>query len=466
MKNLLFVLLCFNAWFGHAQKYCVIENSGENAKYFDYSNPNSFVGILNNNIHVIANLSAENYFVGVYQPYELSEIGLDTATMLKFHVEEPIEIFLPLSEANRLIVKTDQTLDVFLDSLDAFNPESDFEMLGRFSYELLKSSWDAAQVNELVKIRSAYFFDVRDLKAILIGQEDGIDWVHFVKSLPNGQSFVSLSLKKSQLKNIVDFEFWQFLTDEQSLVFKDIYKQNIVELLNSESYKSWKDGVFNGFVLSEIDTTFKSTCRRFNHDFWLVRDSQMHHTFKNEIIKSSETEELIVYQDRGELIEIYRWLSEDYFPILKTNQSIENYIDSLGASNPDSDYAELGQFTYEMLKGCWEETTLHEQLRRPPLTLIVWKDIPNSKVALGYRWENQESLTVFNQAVSFINQNGSLLPIMNFNLDIDNTPLNIHLSSIQIDRMPIDNWFNCLNTDTRKIKLARVQKSLKLINQF
>lgn len=58
-KSVLFILL-FSAFSLNAQTFALIENKGENAKYFDYQNPNSFVGVLVNNLGTIPSMVTAN----------------------------------------------------------------------------------------------------------------------------------------------------------------------------------------------------------------------------------------------------------------------------------------------------------------------------------------------------------------------------------------------------------------------
>jgi uncharacterized protein (TIGR02145 family) len=61
-----FLFLMFITSSLQAQKFAIIENKGDYAKHFDYSDHNSFVGVLMNNLSTIPDMVAENGLAGVY----------------------------------------------------------------------------------------------------------------------------------------------------------------------------------------------------------------------------------------------------------------------------------------------------------------------------------------------------------------------------------------------------------------
>lgn len=89
-KSVLFILL-FSAFSLNAQTFALIENKGENAKYFDYQNPNSFVGVLVNNLGTIPSMVTANKLQGVYDAKALSAIGVDSSTMLTFSLAQVVK---------------------------------------------------------------------------------------------------------------------------------------------------------------------------------------------------------------------------------------------------------------------------------------------------------------------------------------------------------------------------------------
>jgi hypothetical protein len=64
---------------------------------------------------------------------------------------EVVSITRRFSEDKWLLERTSQTLDELLDSLDARNPESDYEELGRYPYEDLKRLYEQTEVGGFVR---------------------------------------------------------------------------------------------------------------------------------------------------------------------------------------------------------------------------------------------------------------------------------------------------------------------------
>jgi hypothetical protein len=436
-KSVLFILL-FSVFSVNAQTFALIENKGENAKYFDYQNPNSFVGVLVNNLGTIPSMVTANKLQGVYDAKALSAIGVDSSTMLTFSLAQVVKDSIDTTHLT-------DSFQFFLDSVYWKLPISQFKQ---------------------------YYFDVRNLKAILIEETAGVKWVHLIKSLPNGNSMISLSLTAAQLKESDCLVFWQILSDEQSDKFKLLYMQEMMKEVNNESFISWKGGRDRRF--SSLEDTYSLSdhpCHQeqgiteyprdvfsfFRHDFDTT------HTFKSTSTPILDIHEIKFTQNEGTLIYLYDHDVEDYQVVYKTNQSFERYIDSI-LLKPQY-RSEIG-INLAVFKSRWEATELNNLLVFEPETIILWKDAPKSKAAVAYLQTPNDASPKITDAITFVDQNAMMLPIVQFkDLNNPDNPVNTFLNAIKIDASIKQNWLIHLNVPTKKIGFSSIQSSLMLINK-
>jgi hypothetical protein len=101
----------------NAQKFALIENKGKNAQQFDIENPNSFLGILMNNIDLISSMVDQNGYRGVYENYMLEELGVSNSEMLSLTTSSTIRLWEPQTNEEVMVIKTQQSLGQFLDSV-------------------------------------------------------------------------------------------------------------------------------------------------------------------------------------------------------------------------------------------------------------------------------------------------------------------------------------------------------------
>ncbi len=71
---------------------------------------------------------------------------------------EPVEIYLWVSEVTKLLTKTDQSYRQFYDSVEADNPDKDWEALGRMDFKYMEERWNAADVGTPVLEKDNLFY--------------------------------------------------------------------------------------------------------------------------------------------------------------------------------------------------------------------------------------------------------------------------------------------------------------------
>lgn len=464
MTKVISAILLLLALNSYAQKFAIIENKGENAKYFDYNDPNSFIGVLRNNMSVIPDMVALNNFQGVYDERMLDELGIKKSSILEFYLAPKLSIYRPVSEDTLVVFKTNQSINAYLDSL---KNDNDYEMLFSIDKNKLEKYWDSATEGGFVRIQTNYFFDIRNISALLIEEKDSVTWVHFIKSMPNAKSFISLSLTKAQLMETECFVFWQKLDALTSEKIKSIYKGSLANQVNSQDFIDWKMG--GDMYLNEIDTVidFHHTgcsdivsSQSQNKPFW---DFSNQHIFNSSSSFIKNLEEMKYEQDFGPRLKIFRPISEDEFEIVKTQQTFEMYFDSLIS---DNDYEELLNFDRNEFKKWWEVTPNNEIVRKSKLTLTLWKDAPGSRVAVGYKVFDQGQYTRILDLIIFSEIDGEIIPIFQVSYPFDSVNMIADvLGNFQFDTKVCKSWNRLLDIKTRKIKYSNIQESLNLVNK-
>lgn len=462
MKTLFFLLLLFFSFESFAQKFAVIENKGENAKYFDYNNPNSFVGVLMNNLSVIPGMVANNSFQGVYDEQMLNEIGVSSDKMLDFVISPKLKIYRPFSEDTIDIIKTNQSLQAYLDSLKS---DEDYELLFQINRNLLEKYWSLSKEYSPVRIRAKYYFDIRDLSAILIEEKDNIRWIHFIKSLGNGKSLITLSLTESQIKETECFMFWQFLSIDKSEEIKSIYKNHVLGLMKSNEFINWKNG--DESYYTSIDTTFyfpeSSYCSQsldWGNPMTGYGDFDQYRTIKPEKIRTLNINEIKVTQNSGMVLKIYRYMSEDTLVIYKTSQSFESFIDSMVQNDDNQDLISIDR---ENLKKWWNESKIGDPVRKSRENIVLWREAPESKVAILYSMNSNETIM---EAYVYIEENGTKKPIIQLsNYSSFDYPIFDFQNKIELNSSISKEWFLPICLKVKKVKYLKIKESINLINQ-
>ena len=153
--NIKLVLLSFFVYaLGYSQNFAIIENKGENAKYFNYNDPNSLVSILIKNVNSIPHKIQDNFYTGAYDEDLLNEYGISKDSMLRFDLESTLKIYSSCSDdsiypnAPILLEKTHQSFESFYDSLIA---DDCYQNLENYHREFLKIAYDAAVEGSLIR---------------------------------------------------------------------------------------------------------------------------------------------------------------------------------------------------------------------------------------------------------------------------------------------------------------------------
>lgn len=464
MTKVISAILLLLALNSYAQKFAIIENKGENAKYFDYNDPCSFIGVLRNNMFVIPDMVALNNFQGVYDERMLNELGVEKSSMLEFYIAPILSIYRPVSEDTLVIIKTNQSINAYLDSL---KNDNDYEMLFSIDKNKLEKYWDSATEGGFVRIQINYFFDIRNISALLLEKKGIVTWVHFIKSMPNGKSFISLSLTKDQLMETECFVFWEKLDAITSEKIKSTYKGSLTDQVNSQDFIDWKMG--SPMYLNEIDTVINFHHTGCSDIISSQSQNKPFSDFSNQHIYNSSSffienlEEIKYEQDFGPRLKIFRPISEDEYEIVKTQQTFEMYFDSLIS---DSDYEELLNFDRNEFKRWWEVTPTNEIVRQTKLTLTLWKDAPGSRVAVGYKVFDQGQYIRIMDLIFFSEIDSEIIPIfqISYPFDSDNVITDV-LGNFQVDTKVCKSWNRLLDIKTRKIKYSSIQESLNLVNK-
>jgi len=76
-------------------------------------------------------------------------------------------------------------------------------------------------------------------------------------------------------------------------------------------------------------------------------------------------------QGNGEIVTIARPISEDTWMVERTKQTLDEFLDSLDARNPSSDYEELGRRDFNELKRLWDQTEVGAMVRNDRITMYL-----------------------------------------------------------------------------------------------
>ena len=239
MRLTLLILLALHSDLLTAQKFALIENKGENAAYFDYSNPNSFVGVLMNNIDYIPTLIDQNGYNGVYDAYMLAQMGIAPEEMLTTTTSTRLLMYDPQANEEAIVIKTTQSLNSFLDSVKEIPV---YESLFQIEEQSLQQFWDNSCENCAVRIFSKFYFDVRNTDALLIEDRENERWIHLIGKLKDGRHLITLSLRAEQIKEEECFRFLHFIDPVNSKSLYEAYKKQANYQIQSEICREWKQG--------------------------------------------------------------------------------------------------------------------------------------------------------------------------------------------------------------------------------
>ncbi len=462
MKISVFILSTFFSAFVFSQKFAVIENKGDNAKHFNYNDPNSFVGVLMNNLVLIPEMIASNQFQGAYDEYSLESLSISKESMLTFERADHFSIYIPSFEQSILLTKTNQSLDVFLDSL---KPNLDYEELFLVDKNILQMYWDKSNIGSYLFKYQTYYFDIRNITTFLLEEKEKEIWIHFIKQNSNGKNFISLSLKQDQLKETSCFNFWEFLTEEESKEFISTYKSEAFGQLNTKEFNLWSKGINPLFYMMNEEIQFnEKSCWNTPEIIKLKDVVQSPFSLKN--IESEKIQKTMKTQELGTVIRLQRFDFGDEVTMYREEGSCKDFLKRI-ESEVD---IELLFIYHPDLEKLWDETKIGDEVRKSKESLIVWKEIPNAKTAISYTTDTKSRSKLaknVNSAVIYQDENYQKIAYLDYNKEDQSQqfPLtNSILDKIEVDLTNISNWNSIIYTKTMSTSYSEIQKSLNLIN--
>ncbi|MBM3916218.1 MAG: hypothetical protein FJ349_01235 [Sphingomonadales bacterium] len=461
-----------------AQKFALIENKGENASYFDYSNPNSFVSVLLNNIDYIPTLIDQNGYQGVYDAYMLDYMGVDPEEMLAVTTSTRLLLYNAEENVETMVVKTTQTLNTFLDSVKDIPA---YESLAQIDDQKLQQFWDNSCENCAVRIFSKFYFDIRNTDAILIEDRANERWVHLVGKLSDGRHMVTLGLRASQLNDNACFRFLQYInTDDCSQLFAD-YKKQANYQVESDICRKWQRGeAFDFTALVNIyDVLNEPTCWNSVTASGLqlmgVTDAGKIGHLQQITELDTLTKEFTIQQERGDVMYFYSFIDED------TVYLIKNSGDFRAAYHIFVNETDFANYVYAdsiWLLNWWETANMGDTLRTLPQKITYWKERPEVNAAFYYKIDTD----LFNVPKAYVSdllfytqaQNGDKQIFLSYNYqqardqeEFYGAILKVLNSAIQKQETylnPSLNWNAFLVQPTQKQSFEHLQKKLQLIN--
>jgi hypothetical protein len=477
MRLTLLILLAFNSDLLTAQKFALIENKGENAAYFDYSNPNSFVGVLMNNIDYIPTLIDQNGYNGVYDAYMLAQMGVAPEEMLTTTTSTRLLMYDPQANEQALVIKTTQSLNSFLDSVQEIPV---YESLFQIEEQSLQQFWDNSCENCAVRIFSKFYFDIRNTDALLIEDRENERWIHLIGKLKDGRHLITLSLRAEQLKEEECFRFLHFIDPENSKSLYEAYKKQANYQIESAICREWKQGksIYFSALLNNFDVINEPSCWNYITSSGLqlmgVADSEKIGTLHQPIGRDTISTSFELVQQRGDIFSVYNYLSEDTTYIIKTSFDFETAYNSF-MDNPD--FVDYIYSDSTWLASWWASAQIGDTLRAMPQSLTFWKDRNQPNAAFYYKIgtdlnyvpkafvtdlvfyssqpNSKEIFLSYNYQIARDNEEFSGAILKEFNLAIQNQEALLN---------PSLNWNKFLSTTAKKMAFPQLQKKLNLIN--
>jgi hypothetical protein len=296
----------------------------------------------------------------------------------------------------------------------------------------------------------------------LLEETDNEIWIHCIKQNSDGKNFISLSLKQDQLKESNCFNFWKFLTDNESKEFLSTYKSEAFEQLNKEEFKLWTKGRLYYRIMNE-DINFnekscwvKSERIKFNED--------IRYPFSLNVVELDKLQTTRKKQEIGSVINYPRMDLGDELTLVREEGSFQDFLNSTMI-----DQVELLSNFVDLQK-LWEETKIGSEIRLPKDSILVWKEIPNAKIAISYTLDKESRSKLksnTNSAIIYVDENNQKTAILDYSKDYQSQqfPLtNSIIDKIEIDLSKIANWTSLIYTKTNSATFSEIQKSLNLIN--
>ena len=383
IKTILFAFFVSSLTSLLAQRFVVIEKNNASQSVFDYNDQLSLMGLLNNNIGLLKDHirdSYENSFYnnldyGLKDGSEMKEYESILNDFEKFVVRKPLKIARISDPEDTIdIVKTNQTLQVFLDSVIAADP--DYESLLAIDRNLLNLWWEAAIDGTRVRIRTEKQFCIKgiDLILIQINETDSSDSriVHFCRSIKEGEKKqVVFSIQMDELLSMINdgngynegFNTLFKLSAPLSKEFYDNFRKKQFDAFGDCANVSYFGEYFNGFALGE---------------------SNLMNQFDAAPLPVFE-KEYRCQEEIGEVLKFDRWSDpEDSIIVVRTDQTLQVFLDSAIVADPD--YELLLTVDRDQLNSWWEQTKINDLVRKDLQETIYWRDIeePNAYALMAW----------------------------------------------------------------------------------
>jgi hypothetical protein len=478
MRLTLLILLAFNSDLLTAQKFALIENKGDNAHYFDYSNPNSFVGVLMNNIDYIPTLVDQNGYEGVYDDFMLMQLGVPSEQMLSLTTSERISLYDAQTNEEIICIKTTQSLDAFLDSVKDIPIYQDLLL---FEKERLQLYWNNSCENCALRIFSKFYFDIRNTDALLIEDKENERWIHLIGKLNDGRRMITLSLQAEQLRDNDCFRFLHFVpTDEGTALHNELKKQALYQS-QSEICRAWLQGKSESYYYSTVLTTFDQINEPYCWSYTTSSGVQLVGVTNSESIghlqqtnrQDSLTTELQLEQQRGDLFYIYSYETEDTVYIVKTNSDFATAYQSY-AQYPDFTNYLYSDSTW--LNSWWQTAQIGDTLRGMPQVVTYWKEGPQLQAAFYYKIGTD----LYNVPKAYVTDllfytiqdtHNEIFLSYNYQMARDYEEfsgamlkaINRDIEGLEKYLNPEITWNSIIEQPTKKMSFNRIQKNLQLI---
>lgn len=483
MRLILLLTLTLYSQFLPAQNFALLENKGANKKYFDQNNPNSFIGVLLNNIDFLPTLIDQNNYQGVYDAFSLDKMGITTNEMLSTTIANPLLLLNYETNEVTILIKTKQTLNEFIDSVQEIPA---YENLMLFDREKLQAFWDKSCIDCPVHIFTNFYFDIRHTEALLIENRELVkdsifeQWLHFIGALPNGNRMITFSLRTEQLADNSCFKFVHFLDENLSKSLHNEYKKQAFNQSNSEISRQWRNGDVAYFtpILGSFDILNDPPCRSFTTSSGLrligVADSEKIGSLHQPKQESEHVKTIQIEQKRGHIFYYFSYETGDSIFFIKTNESFQDAYQTLVNHTELSDYLAIDS---TLMSNWWQTATHGDSLRESPQEKVFWKDTPIYEAAVYYQLSTDE-FDVPRAAISdlvfyFSKDTKEIYLSYNYQMakDIEEfygailKELNRSIQNIEPYLNPLITWNPLKNKYRFKYEFYRLQKKLKLINE-
>jgi hypothetical protein len=368
------------------QRFVVIEKNNASQTVFDYNDQLSLMGLLNNNIGLLKEHIRDNYENSFYNNLdyglkdgsEMKEYESILNEFEKFEVRKPLKIARMSDPEDTIeIVKSNQTLQVFLDSVIA--ADSDYEYLLAIDRNKLTQWWEAANLYSYVKVRTEKQFCIKgiDLILIQINETDSSDSriVHFCRSIKEGE-------KKQVVFSIPMWELISMINDGKGYYnegFNTLFKLSAP--LSKELYDNFRKKQFDAYGDCANISYFGED---FNDFASLPEESKLMEQFDAGPLPIYE-KEYRCKEEIGEYLRLPRVSDvEDTLFIARTNQTFQEFLDS--AITADPDYELLLTVDPDKLNSWWEQTKVNDFVRKDLQEIIYWRDIeePNAYALMAW----------------------------------------------------------------------------------